>query len=204
MSNLRPTRSSAQPPAPVGGAEGIIEPPVEVIRDEGTLAFVCTHCARSFATKGGCSTHNRRAHPEQYHLIQAVAAATRPKQRWSNEEMLMMANQEAEMLLAGTSPVLINQQLCRVVSGRTLDGIKGKRRTKAYRDSVQSRLAVMRVAAIPGPVQTPPTQVGRARRGDPISPEVPDGGELAVNPDWMALVLEYLGSLEVGTDPSNQ
>ena len=109
---------------------------------------------------------------EQYHLIQAVAAATRPKQRWSNEEMLMMANQEAEMLLADTSPVLINQQLCGVVP-----------RSKAYRDIVQSFLAEMRVAAIPDPVPTPPAQVGRAQRGDPNSPPVPDDGELAVNPD---------------------
>ena len=116
----------------------------------------------------------------------------------------MMANQEAEMLLAVTSPVLINQQLCGVVSGRTLDGIKSKRRTNAYRDSVQSLLAEMRVAVIHGPVLTPPTQAGRARRGDPNSPPVPDDGELAVNQNWMALVLEYLVSLEIRTDPSNQ
>ena len=62
----------------------------------------------------------------------------------------------------------------------------------------------MRVAAIPDPVPKPPAQVRCARMGDPNSPLVPDDGELAVNPDWMAPVLEYLASFEVGTDPSNQ
>lgn len=101
------------------------------------LIFRCEYpgCAREFDTKTGRGLHARRTHPDWFDVQQNVESS---RARWSEEEMMLMAKREAELTLQGEK--FINQALLDVLPGRTLEGIKGKRRQVAYRRLVEDLL----------------------------------------------------------------
>lgn len=90
---------------------------------------VCDHCARGFATFSGLRLHVRRAHPAQFN---ASVGIQRVKRRWMEEEMFVLAEIERD-LLASQLRVPLQRALAERFPSRTLDAIKGIRRTPAYR-----------------------------------------------------------------------
>lgn len=58
------------------------------------------------------------------------------KARWTDEELVMLARREAE-LLEDPSVRFMNQELMKYVSNRTLESVKGVRWKQAYKDLVE-------------------------------------------------------------------
>ena len=94
--------------------------------------FVCESCAFSCPTKIGLGVHIRRKHPE---VANAAINIERQKAHWTDEEVRMMAHNEARLVMQGTR--FINQALVPLHPARTLEGIKGKRRAPAYKRLVE-------------------------------------------------------------------
>lgn len=69
------------------------------------------------------------------------------KRRWSEEETSRLALAEAELILEGYASQDINKELMRRgVTDRSLEALKGKRKSKKYKDLVQSLINSMNVA----------------------------------------------------------
>jgi len=68
--------------------------------------------------------------------VQQTTAAT--KARWSEEETLLLARKEAELIWLGEK--FLNQALSECFSERTFDSIKSKQRQLAYREAVKNLL----------------------------------------------------------------
>lgn len=79
--------------------------------------------------------HKRSAHPEE---ANAEVNVERVKRQWSDEELRLMAREEA--LAIGRNVRFVNQHLLTVVPERSLEAIKGMRRNLRYRDLVASAL----------------------------------------------------------------
>lgn len=103
--------------------------------EEGRL--VCNLCNdnRTFKGKIGLGQHMRQSHPVEYNRGINVE---KPKARWTDEECELMAKEEAKAILSKVPNM--NQHLLTKVSGRTLEGIKGKRRADEYKQMVQKHL----------------------------------------------------------------
>lgn len=100
----------------------------------GGETFKCELCDRlPFASQTGLSQHMRQAHPVEYNRGINV---DRTKARWSAEEVDMMAREEARVTRDGTA-VNINEHLLKLFPKRTLESIKGKRRSANYKSRVQ-------------------------------------------------------------------
>ena len=82
----------------------------------------------------GLSQHRRRAHPQEYHAQNVPVAKL--KARWDHEELLILARAEITLRLSGVRNV--NQQLARITPGRTLEAIKGVRKSTKYRELLAS------------------------------------------------------------------
>lgn len=88
---------------------------------------ICSICDRSFKPRG-LGQHMKRAHPEEANELINI---DRTKRRWTNEEIRLLAGQEARAERDGVAN--INQHLLGLHPTRTLDGIKGKRKQEVYR-----------------------------------------------------------------------
>lgn len=111
----------------------------------------CTVCGRVFASLIGRRVHERHSHPTVYHAAGAERLGTRPKARWDDEEVALMASFEA----AHPNIRLINQAIQEeVLPHRTLDGIKGKRRQEAYKARVRAEVGLLATPRVP-PLQHP-------------------------------------------------
>lgn len=116
--------------------------------DAGSLEqvqFRCEHCPAVFRTKRGLGVH-MRVHPL---AANSAINVDRVKARWSVEETSLMARAEAAATSAG-GVLFMNQHLQEMFPQRSLEAIKGKRRSEAYREMVrgfcheiQSRHAVV-------------------------------------------------------------
>lgn len=93
-------------------------------------------CGREFTTKTGKGLHQRRAHSDWMDAQQNTAAI---KGRWNDEETLLLARKEVELTRHGVR--FINQAIIDIFPGRTLEGIKGKRKQPAYKALVQELLS---------------------------------------------------------------
>lgn len=102
-----------------------------------TYACEFPGCEREFGTKTGRGLHQRRAHPDWMDAQQNTAAI---KERWSEEETLMLARREADLTIQGVR--FINQAMVDIFPGRSLESIKGKRRQPAYKKLVQDLLSL--------------------------------------------------------------
>ena len=113
----------------------------------------CPECSRVFTTKRGLGIHRRRVHPE------AVNAEIRPpevRRTWGEEEMLLMAREEAAATLKGV--VHMNIHLQAMMLGRTVSSIAGMRRRPRYRQMVLAAQIDLRAAARhQSPPPSPPT-----------------------------------------------
>lgn len=91
------------------------------------LDYVCSACARSFASKISLGIHRKRQHPVEYNHEIAVAGV---KPRWLNEEIRLLALEEAHAPV-GTKTMNV-YLLSRFPSGRSLEAIKSVRRRGDY------------------------------------------------------------------------
>lgn len=105
------------------------------VSGSSTLQFVCQECGRIFDKLRGLSQHRRKAHPDTYGAAPDMPVARR-KARWDREESVLMAREELRLLRLGVKNV--NQELVKSVPGRTLEAIKGQRRSSAYREILDS------------------------------------------------------------------
>ena len=112
-------------------------------------SFACQYCQRTFTTKAGRTLHSRRAHESDFHGDNKPAE--RVKARWSEEEVHRVAEVEAELTEAKVR--FINQALHQHFPERTLESIKGMRKTRpGYKDTVKELLKARtceRVPALP-------------------------------------------------------
>lgn len=100
-------------------------------------------CHRCFQTVTGRGVHERRAHPTFYDQQQLESNPAR-KNRWTKEELLLLARKEAELSSRGVR--FMNQELQKF-SDRTLEAIKGQRRTAEYREMVGRFMEELRAKA---------------------------------------------------------
>lgn len=86
-----------------------------------------------------------RMHRNEYHREElAVLEGRVPvKRRWTEAEISEMAYNEARML-ARDEPINMNQELQEIMQGRSLESIKGKRRSKEYKEMVTKILEIVR------------------------------------------------------------
>ena len=98
------------------------------------LLIVCPECSRAFWTTRGLSQHRRRAHPTEYHTQNVPVA--RQKTCWDHEELLILACAEIVFQRSGVRNV--NKRLAQITPGRTLEAIKGVRKSKRYQELLAS------------------------------------------------------------------
>lgn len=111
-------------------------PQNEAIANQAGDMATCSHCDRQF-TKRGLGNHIRQKHPVEYNRGIVV---DRTKKRWSDESFQRVAKEEANVLQSGEN-VNMNQHLQSKFPSRSLESIKGKRRSQAYKDQVNSYMA---------------------------------------------------------------
>lgn len=104
-------------------------PQVEALPNQEVVRFTCRLCDRDFDTTIGRSQHMRHVHIEEYN---ASINVERVKPRWAKEEVEIMGYEEAQAVITGLS-VNMNQFLSTKIAHRTVEGIKGKRRTADYK-----------------------------------------------------------------------
>lgn len=102
----------------------------------------CGECNRSFETSIGLGVHRTSAHPEQ---ANEAIDIDRVNRRWSDEEVRMMASIEAVATLSGQR--FMNQHILGSLPNRTLEGIKGKRRGREYKQMVQQEITRLNTEA---------------------------------------------------------
>ena len=112
------------------------------------LSFSCRLCDKRFATQRGLSQHERRSHATAYHLEIEKSTPAGLKTRWTEEEVAIMVGKEARILLNGGSR-RINMDLEQVITGRTLQSIKGQRKVASYAHKVQDRVRNCRTSRMP-------------------------------------------------------
>lgn len=95
------------------------------------LGFECQFCHRSFGTKRGLEVHQHSLHPNEYQekfldeLNEKGEKET--KKRWSDIEVSRMAKEEARILHTRGQITNINEELKKVLPGRSIEGIERKR-----------------------------------------------------------------------------
>ncbi|KAG8174398.1 hypothetical protein JTE90_016094 [Oedothorax gibbosus] len=113
----------------------------------GVAEHLCPDCANSFATLRGLGVHRRSQHPSTFHAEQ-LARLQPKKARWSKQEELRLAMLEAKMWAEDPTITNMNQLLLACFGQeRTLESIKGKRRSPAYRilvDAEKTKLMTVR------------------------------------------------------------
>ena len=93
-----------------------------------TCLSTCPECQRAFGSVRGLSQHRRRAHPAEYHT--QIVPIARLKAHWDHEELLVLARPEIIFRRSGVRN--INQRLVQITPGRTLDAIKGVRKSTRW------------------------------------------------------------------------
>ena len=99
-------------------------------RDPASESIECLECGRLFK-KQGLGQHVKKAHPEIYN---ENITTDRIKKQWSPEEIRLVAYEEAKATVNGTANM--NMHLSRLFPARTLEAIKGKRRSQEYKTQV--------------------------------------------------------------------
>lgn len=113
-------------------------------------------CDRFFMSKTGRGLHHKKGHPD-WNDRRVLAGKQHQKETWSEEERLLLAKKEAELVLSGAR--FINMEL-REVTARSLDAIKGQRKRPDYKILVEKLVGELRSGDVR---QGVPTQSQRTR-----------------------------------------
>ena len=120
--------AAAAPVIPAEGESGVVPGMVN-----------CPICQRSFKGARGLGVHQRSAHPLVFHAEHQVAP--RVKARWTPEDRDRVAFLEADLLVSGVKPGLINSELVKVFKEWSRERIKGLRKKQDYKDQVSELVA---------------------------------------------------------------
>ena len=103
-----------------------------------------------FVNQSGLTLHTRKMHSASYHSKKTtyVLNVVHPKKRWTKIEVDTMAKAEADFVYNHPEVQNINQHLLSILEGRTLEGIKGKRKDARYKQLVNDLLAEKRDQSI--------------------------------------------------------
>ena len=112
----------------------------------GIVSFPCSLCNKVCKSRSGLTLHMRKIHPSFFHDNKAneLQNINQSKKRWTKAEIDTLAKAEADLIFNHPEVTNINQQLLSVMRGRTLEGIKGKRRDPTYKLLVNDLLMNMR------------------------------------------------------------
>ena len=93
--------------------------------------WICDLCDRAFKTKRGLGVHRRAAHAAEFHAARVEERLTNAvKVRWVDEEVEVVARAEAVLLRGGAR--YVNDSLAQEFPERSLEAIKGMRRSGRY------------------------------------------------------------------------
>lgn len=109
------------------------------------LGWSCSICTQTFRTKIGLGLHWSKKHIAQNNDLLASAHKAKNYVRWSREEVSVTARAEAEIILEGRSK-FVNLRLVEMFPDRSLESIKGQRRTAAYRSEVIRQIGILKCA----------------------------------------------------------
>ena len=156
--------------------------------------WVCDLCNRVFKTKRGVGVHRRAAHAVEFHAARVEERLTNAvKVRWVDEEVEALARAEAVLLRGGAR--YINASLAQEFPERSLEAIKGMRRSGRYKESLERAKARLGERGVGGAVggDVP----GEARVAQPAVPaqEGVLAGEAAVGREPEAEVRGQIGLL---------
>ena len=90
-----------------------------------TKLFVCKYCNKTLKSKGGLTIHMHKMHEKNFHANNIPEQ--RVKARWDDEKLVLLAREELELVRKGVRNV--NQELMKVLPHRSLQSIKGVRRS---------------------------------------------------------------------------
>ena len=122
------------------------------------MEHICPDCGFTAKSGGGLSLHRRRKHATEYHREVEARASGVTRTNWSKEEISRLAKIEAELCCKDLLvPQRANQQLSEVFPERTLQGIKGKRRTEVYKNLVVEWTERLRALEVASDVENPGT-----------------------------------------------
>lgn len=155
----------------------------------GRTIFSCVNCSKTYNSKGSLSLHCRKMHPLEYHRDNAPPPLK--KARWEREELVLMARREVALESSGVRS--INFALRDSMPGRSLEAIKGQRRSLDYRalvaeireDTSSVRLSLREEATDglpPLPSSCPVVEDGRVVDAPVSLSEEADGSSLP--PSW--------------------
>ena len=107
---------------------------------EGALekSVKCDLCNGSFATRRGLGVHRATKHREVVDTETKKDQNNRRLVRWTAAELLDLAEKEATLMKEGVR--FMNEALFPLCPGRTLEVIKGQRRSKAHKELVKAEL----------------------------------------------------------------
>lgn len=91
----------------------------------------CSNCKQTFTSYAGLQQHRKQSHPIDYNLDCEIQASKAHNKPWSDVERMGMAKEEIKIIL-DPNVNKINETLA-IKFRRTVDAIKGQRRTKVYR-----------------------------------------------------------------------
>ena len=100
-----------------------------------SVQHVCVVCQRVYNSKSSLGLHQRQGHPEWYN---ANNIPQTKRHGWSHEESVLVAREEIRLgevarAKGNTSRIRVNADLCRAFPHRSLDAVKGRRKTSAYK-----------------------------------------------------------------------
>ena len=126
----------------------------------GDLEFRCPNCEASFSSKRGLGVHRRRRHPAE---DEADQNTQRTKERWTQEELLFMAECEASVPIHITN---CNQLLHPYLPHCTIGSIKGIQKGERYKQLLQ--------AARDNTSQEPSSDEPTTTNDDSLPPDLPN------------------------------
>lgn len=115
------------------------------------LAHPCGSCDRSFTTFRGKQLHRKRAHEEDFNNDIPVPKRT----RWSEEEAVTLARAEVQLIRSGVQRSDLNYRLREVLSTRTLEAIRERRRNSPHQDLVQQISRETMATEVPSGLRSP-------------------------------------------------
>ena len=99
----------------------------------------CVICDQSFGTRQDLGVHMVRTHKEVTDQATKADHNSRRLVRWTLADLLDLVEKEALLMKKGTR--FMNEALLPLCPGRSLEAIKGQRRSKAHKELVKAELA---------------------------------------------------------------
>ena len=156
---------------------------------------ICLECqalgvVKVFGTKSGLSQHRRKAHKTIY-MAERLESDPPIKERWTDEEIRLLALDEAKWVSEGCLGKFVNKHLAGLHPNRSCNSITAARKQKRYKDALK---VVTDEGSLPQPARIP------AEEQEPA----PSTWSLALKATFLSVVLGSVDLSEVlPGQPSN-